>query len=697
MTPRHPSRWSRLLVLAVALGSLSVAPGRAGPDATEVLHGYPVADPYRTLETEAGAAAWIRVQNRKTQAYLREKGSPEAERRLEDLLSIGVVSSPAVAGGRILYQRRDGDQEQPILVWRRGDREVPLVDPNKLSKRGEVALDWFFPSRSGKLLAYGLSKDGDEESVLRVMAVDGGRDLGLEIPHTRACGLSWLPDDSGFYYTRYPGQGGLYHRKVYLHRMGEDPARDTLVFGEGREKTDWPSPVVSDDGERVFVQVSQGWSRSELYMLDHGTTRAVRLFGGEDARVENPTWARGKVYALTNFEASRWKLVRFDPGRPQVADWETIVSEGEGVLEDYRVVGDHLVVHRVVRAVSRLTIFDLDGRSPREVTLPALGSVEELGGERARGPAVFSFSSYFYPPAVMALDPETAAVRVVTQVEAGVATDEYVVEQVDYPSFDGTWIPMFLVHRKDMVRSGDQPTLLTGYGGFNVSLRPGFQRNLLFWLEHGGVFAVANLRGGGELGESWHRAGKREKKFQVFLDFEYAMRFLVRSGITRPARLGIQGGSNGGLLVGAMITRAPHLFAAAIGSVGLYDMIRYHRFPPAELWVDEYGNPEESTDIGYLLGYSPYHQVVDGVRYPAVLLPTADKDTRVHWMHTAKFAARLQEAQAGPAPILFQLKQKQGHGAGKGRSDIIQDYRDRYAFLFSHLKVPGRPPREEPR
>lgn len=674
-------------LLMAAMG----APWAGAAPASEVerVHGYRVRDPFRVLETEAGARRWIEIQNRKTETQLRGLGGPGVAARLGELLSIGVVSRPRVSGGRTFYLARDEGVEQSILYWLDGEKPVPLVDPNELSRGGEkVAIDWYYPSRTGKLVAYGLSKDGDEESELRVVEVETGKDRGERIPHTRACDLAWLPEDAGFYYTRYPAEG-LYDRRVHLHRLGDDPREDPLVFGEGRARTDWPSVGLSPDGRQVLLGVFQGWTSSELHLLRHGGRVVRPLFTGHASRLEGAEWLGNRIVARTNHGAPRWRLVSLSPGRPEPEHWRTLVPEGAGVLDAHLVTGKYLVIHRVERAVSRLLVHRLDGTLLREIELPGPGTVADIDAEPAGGPVVFTYSSFFHAPEVFRFDPAAGEVESVARVATDVDTSRWVVRQVDYPSYDGTRVPMFLVHEEGLELDGDHPTLLSGYGGFDVSLTPSFRRNVLFWLERGGIYAVANLRGGGELGEAWHRAGKREKKFQVFEDFEYAARYLHREGYTNPARLAVIGGSNGGLLVGAAITRFPHLFRAAIGSVGLYDMLRFHRFPPAELWVDEYGDPEDPADFGYLLGYSPYHQVVDGVRYPACLLVTADKDTRVHWAHTAKFAARLQEATASEHPVLFYLSRKEGHGSGKGRSDIIREYTRKYAFLLAALGLDG--------
>lgn len=693
--PGVPGR-SRLWPLALGLG-LGVLPlGVVAqepvledlPPGPEVLDGVVVEDPFRFLEDEKVAEGWIEVQNRRTDRELRDKLPLAAAERLGELLSIGVLSGPQLKGKRLFTSKREGDQERPV-VWVEDELgKRILLDPNAWKAEGKIALDWMVPSEDGRYVAYGTSLNGDEESTLSVIDVESGQKLSEKIPWTRACSVAWLPDNSGFYYTRYPEGGGLYHRKVYRHTLGKAWKDDPLIFGDQLEdKTDWTSVDLSEDGSRVVVHVSKGWSRTEVYWAKTEDHAFRTLFDGYSAKLYTQDWIDGQVLAMTNFEADRWRIVRIDPEKPEPKSWTEIIPEGAAVLEDFHVVGNHLVLQSTIKGVSRLSLHSLAGTYWKDLDLPTLGSIGSLSGHRTSKKVVASFSSYFHPPSLLEFEIPSGRTRTLDSIQVDFPIDDFTVEQVEYPSYDGTSVPMLLVHKKDMILDGSHPTLLYGYGGFNSSMQPGFQRNLLFWLEHGGVYAVAQIRGGGELGEAWHQGGKQDKKFQVFFDFEYALRYLIRTGFSRPDRLAIMGGSNGGLLVGATLTRAPNLFRAAIGSVGLYDMVRFAKFPPAELWVDEYGNPDRADQVGYLYGYSPYHQVMDGVRYPAALLLTADKDTRVHWAHTAKFAARLQEAQAGPQPIYFHMDKAQGHGAGKGRSDIIQGYLLRYAFLFDQLGV----------
>jgi prolyl oligopeptidase len=670
-----------------------------GAGVTETLLGYEVRDPYRWLEDAKAAEPWITAENERTARYFAAAPRPGLRERLAALFDIGSADGPAVAGGLVFFSRRDGKHEQPLFVVRDGSGvERTLVDTNTLDPTGKTALDWYYPSPSGKLLAYGLSKDGSEQSVLRVLDVATGAVSAEAIPNCRASSVAWSHDETGFFYTRYP-PGENYDRWLYYHRLGDaaDGAGDAYVWGKERDKTDWTTAEMSKDGATLALVVYRGFAASDVYLRDvkSGRTTTVveklpALFGGAEI-------VDRKLYLLTNLDAPRFRLVRVEiakPGPP--AKWTTLIPEGEWPIEEFNLVGGKIAVTRLVKAASRLEVHDLAGKKLAEVTLPAAGAASGPAGEWTGDRVVFGYSSFFVAPGLLtvkmvgALAPETPAETYVA-VESPFRADDYVAEQVEYPSYDGTRVPMFIVHRRDLTMDGSHPTLLYGYGGFDVSLRPSFSRNVLYWLEQGGVYAVANLRGGGELGEKWHEAGKLGHKFQVFEDMEYAMRWLIAAKYTRPDKLAIQGASNGGLLIGAMMTRCPYLFRAAVASVGLYDMVRYDKFLLAKLWVDEYGSPDKADELGWLLGYSPYHNVVDGVRYPALFADTAESDSRVHWVHTAKFVARLHDATAGAAPILFFMRRKAGHGAGKAKSDLLDDAALRLSFLLHELGVPASP------
>jgi prolyl oligopeptidase len=698
-----------LLVFAVSvslltlptLGAMEKHPPAYPPTRTEkvadTLHGVEVPDPYRWLE-DANAdevKEWTAKQNELTRSVLDKlPGRDKIADRLGTLLEIGSLGTPTPVKGRYFYTRRDGKQNQPVLYVRDGLRgkDVELVNPNVLSKEGTVALDWYFPSRDGKLLAYGLSKNGDERSTLRIKNVAGGDDPTDEIDRTRACSVAWLPDSSGFYYTRYPAPGSVpkdqenYHRHVFFHKLGTDPDKDPKVFGEGRPEEDWPDVRLSPDGRWLVVTEHQGWAKAEVYFKDRTDPdgKFVPLVEKVEALFE-VTPRADRFYVLTNDGAPRYRLFRVDPLRPAREHWVELIPQGDDVLEGVAAVGDTLVGLFMHKASSRLRLFDRDGKPGDEVKLPTLGSVAGLGGEWDGSELLFGFQSFTVPPSVYRVDLKTGKTELWEQVKADVDFAAFEVEQVTFPSRDKTPVTMFLAHKKGQKPDGKTPTLLYGYGGFNISMTPTFNSSRFLFLERGGLLAIANLRGGGEYGEEWHQAGMLGKKQNVFDDFITAAEWLLKEKWTDTEHLAIQGGSNGGLLMGAALTQRPELFRAVVCQVPLLDMVRYHKFLIARLWIPEYGSADDAKQFAWLHAYSPYHHVKDGVAYPAVLLATAESDTRVDALHARKMAARLQAATASDQPILLRLESKAGHGAGKPRAKVLEELTDTWSFLFWQL------------
>ena len=667
-------------------------------DDAETLHGETILDPYRWLEDGESAATreWTEVQNALTRSYLdAAPGRAAIRRRLDELLAIGAISVPTPARGRYFYQRRDGRQNQPVLYVREGihGEDRALVDPNALDPTGTTALDWHYPSDDGRLLAYGVSENGSEQSVLHVLDVDTGAHLGDRIPHTRAADLAWLPDGTGFYYTRYPAPGRApageehYHRAIRFHRLGSDPSEDPLVF-QPAEKEHWPSVGISPDGHWLVIGVARTFDQTDLYLQDLGSGAApVAVAKDLPASFEGEV-AHGCLFMRTNMDAPTYRLYAVDPERPAREEWEEIVPpRPDAVLEGVRVTADHLALSYLERASSRLRVTDHGGRNVREIRLPTLGSLFGAGAEWDGGELFYGFSSYTVPPGVHRIDLATGAEELWRRVEAELDPGRFEVSQVSVTSRDGTPISMFLVHRTGLARHGDNPVYLTAYGGFNISMTPAFSRSLLLWLERGGVVAIPNIRGGGEYGERWHQEGMLDRKQNSFDDFIAAAEWLIEQRYTSPARLAVAGGSNGGLLMGAALTQRPDLFRAVVIQVPLLDMLRYHRFLIARLWIPEYGSAEDPAQFGWLRAYSPYHHVRDGVAYPAVLLATAESDTRVDPMHARKMAARLQAATASSRPILLRLESRAGHGAGKPLNKMLEELTDTWAFVFSEVGV----------
>jgi prolyl oligopeptidase len=676
------------------------APARSGA-VVDVLHGVPVADPYRALETDGEATtAWVNAQTAITERYLQAHERPGTEGRLSQLLRIGTLGGAEVAGEYVFYLKREGDAEQPALYVVKGTlrRDRPLVDPNTLGER--VALDWFYPSPRGRYVAYGTSQNGDEKSTLRVIEVETGRILSEQIAHTKWARVSWLTAEDGFYYTRYPKEGEAnwdpehvdgYFPRIFFHRLGSDPDADPMVFS-GTEPTDFPQPSVSTDDRWLVVNHFRGWSKSDVHLLDRrargAAAKMAPIVVGRDSLTS--AWVHGgRLWMLTNDGAPKYEIRAAPVARAgDEAARRVIVAQGDAAIEGVTMAGDRLVLHYVENVRSRIRVLEADGRVVRDVELPALGAVDNVSGQPGRRSTrvAMTFSSFFWAPSLLAFDVATdAAPTRLDQVRTDVDPNAFELHQDAARSRDGTPINVYWMSKRGLARDGRLPVLLTGYGGFNVNLLPSFSRHALYWLERGGVYAVANLRGGAEFGEEWHRAGMFEKKTNVFDDMEAVIRWLSSSGISSPDRIAITGGSNGGLLMGAMITRCPDAFRATVAHVGLYDMVRYHRFPPAELWTTEYGDPERPDALRWLHGYSPYHNVRERTAYPAILITTADHDSRVHWAHSTKFAAALQEATSSDRPIYFHMERQVGHGAGTRITDVIRRYVRQYTFVEHEL------------
>jgi prolyl oligopeptidase len=665
------------------------------------LHGVEVADPYRWLENADSAEVkeWVEKQNELTRSVLDKlPGRDKIRARLSELMDIGTLGTPRPARGRYFYTKREGKQNQPILYVRQGLRgkDRVLVDPNTLAKEGTVALDWWYPSRDGKLLAYGLSKNGSEQSTLYVLDVDAGKKFPDVIERTRYASVAWLPDGKGFYYTRYPAVGSVpkgeenYHHHVFFHALGTDPGKDPKVFGEGRPAEDMPAVALSPDGRWLAVTEHQGWAKSEIYLKDlHKPESAFVPLVEKVNAVFDVTVRNDRLYVRTNQDAPRYRLFRVDPQRPDRKDWVEIIPQGKDVLDGVAAIGDTLVAPYMHQASSRLRLFDRDGKPKGDIKLPTLGTLAGLGGEWDGHELLFGFQSFTVAPTVYRIDlakADTERPRELwQQVQTDIDFSAYEVKQVKYPSKDGTQITMFLSHRKGLRPDGKTPTLLYAYGGFNISLTPTFNASRFLFLEKGGLIAIPNLRGGGEYGEGWHQAGMLGKKQNVFDDFIAAAEWLLKEKYTERRHLVIQGGSNGGLLVGAALTQRPDLFRAVVCQVPLLDMVRYHKFLIARLWIPEYGTADKPEDFKWLYAYSPYHRVRDGTAYPAVLLEAAESDSRVDALHGRKMAARLQAATSSDQPILLRLETKAGHGAGKPRGKLVDELTDTWSFIFWQL------------
>jgi prolyl oligopeptidase len=691
------SAWSLLLVVP---DSPPVATPRPVAD---FFHGTRVIDSYRWLEKADSPEVrkWVSEENDYTRALLDPlAGRAAIQKRLTELLSIGSVSAPVLAGHHYFYTRREGLQNQPVLYVRdslNGSDRV-LVDANSLAADGTIALDWFQPSENGKYVAYGTSPSGSEMSTLHVIESKTGEILPDTIERTRAASIAWLHDNSGFYYTRYPKKGEvpagqeMYNRHVYFHLLGSPVETDDAIFGEGRDPEDWPGVSLSNDGRWLLINVSEGWTKSELFLMDlKGGKAPIRLTTGKNFLYSADIFD-GKVYITSNEDAPRYRVFVTDAGNFDREAWKEIIPQSDAVLQGAAVFGGKLVAQYEQNASSKVKTFDLDGKKLNDIALPAIGTVYSSGGKWNRDEVFYGFQSFTFAPSIYRYDLKDGSTSLWTKVDApSIEASAYDVQQEWFNSKDGTRVPMFVVHKKGLQKNGKNPTLLTAYGGFNVSLTPTFSRTAYLWMEHGGIYAVANLRGGAEFGEDWHRAGMLDKKQNVFDDMIAAAQHLISEKYTDKQHLAIQGGSNGGLLMGAMITQRPDLFRAVVCQVPLLDMLHYQDFQIAKLWIPEYGTAENPDQFKWLYAYSPYHHVKTGVEYPAILFMTADTDTRVDPMHAKKMTALMQAAaQNGSShtrPILLRIESKAGHGAGKPVTKQIEEFTDVYSFLFWQLGV----------
>jgi prolyl oligopeptidase len=662
-----------------------------------------IADSYRWLEDadSAETRAFVRAELDFTRGILDVlPGRDRIHRNLAELLSMGSIGTPHVGGKFYFYMRREGSQNQAVLLVREGFQGTDrvLVDVNQMSSDGTVALDWWAPSDDGKYVAYGTSARGSEESTLRVVETATGKLLADTIDRARNANVAWKKDGSGFYYGRTPKKGDVppgeevYYVKIFYHALRSDPDNDPLIFGDHLGAQDVPVAQLADDDERrLLFTVFEGYTKTEMFLQDlRAGTPPVEITSRKDFSYSGEI-LKGQLYIFTNEDAPRYRVLCVDAQTPERANWREIIPESDAVLKNVQIIHGMLFGLYEKNATSLLKIFNVNGQFLSEVKLPGLGSITDIGGKWDSDETFFGFQSFTIPPSIYRMDmtagqePELWA-RLDTP---SIDPSGYEVKQVWFSSKDGTKVPMFVFYKKGLVLNGKNPTMLTGYGGFNISLTPSFAADRYLWLERGGVFAVANLRGGAEFGEEWHRAGMLEKKQNVFDDFIAAAEYLIAHKYTDKEHLAIRGGSNGGLLVGVALTQRPELFRAAVCAVPLLDMLRYQHFQIGKHWIPEYGSADDPAQFDFIYAYSPYHHVKAGVEYPAVLFMTADGDTRVDPMHAKKMTALMRaEAANGRSrerPILLRVEPKAGHGMGKPVTKQIEELTDVYSFLVWQL------------
>ncbi len=707
---------SKLLLLA-ALALAACGKGASVPESASIqypvtdsidhndtYHGTVVADPYRWLEDDVresdAVKQWVDRQNEVTFAYLETIEEREPIRaRLEELWNFERFGLPRKEGGRYFYSHNDGLQNQSVIFTQDNLDDEPrlLIDPNTWSDDGTIALASYFPGPTGKYLAYLVQDGGSDWRQAKVMDLTNGEVLDDELEWLKFTTLAWAADGSGFYYNRFPPQESdvkfqslNMNSAIYFHRIGDQQQDDLVVYTRPEHPEWFYGAEVTDDGRYLIITIAVGTDdRYQILYQNLQTDDAepVMLIEGFDFDYTLAGSQGSDLYFRTNNDAPRGKLIVIDVENPQPDHWREVIPETNDVLDEATLIGGRVIGEYMQDAWSLVRIYDTDGIHLNTVDLPGIGSASGFGGRADDPETFFRYESYDTPDAINRLDVVTGEVSVFKMAEVDFDGDDYVVEQVFYGSKDGTRVPMFIAHHKDVVADGNRPTMLYGYGGFNISMKPSFSVTRLAWMEMGGIYAVANLRGGGEYGEEWHKAGTKLDKQNVFDDFIAAAEYLIAENYTNPGKLAIFGGSNGGLLVGAVTNQRPDLFAAAIPAVGVMDMLRFHEFTAGRFWVDDYGSSDNADEFEALYAYSPYHNVKGGTSYPAVLVTTADTDDRVVPGHSFKYAAAIQAAQEGDAPVLIRIETRAGHGAGVPTDKVIQAYADRWAFLVRNLGV----------
>lgn len=671
-------------------------------DHVDELHGVRVSDPYRWLEDldSAETKAWVEAQNKVTGAYLSGIHDREAiERRLTELWNYERFSAPSKEGGRYFFSRNDGLQNQNVVYWldRLDGEPKVLIDPNKLSADGTVALAGASVSPDGKHFAYGLSSGGSDWQEWHVREVETGRDLPDHLRWVKFSGASFSRDGKGFYYSRYdePREGGQledanYFHKLYYHRLGTPQSEDRLVYHRPDSKDLGFAGQVSEDGRYLVIhlwkgtEIDNGVAYRDLTVPD---APVVELLTGFDASYQYLGNDGPLFWFRTNLDAPRGRVIAIDLRKPAREHWSEVIPQAAETLEGVSCLYRNFVALYLKDARSQVRIHDLSGKFLRELPMPGLGSVGGFAGKMDDRETFYTFSNFTTPEAIYRYDLSTGASTVFRETRVpGFDSARYETRQVFYTSKDGTRVPMFICHKKGLTLDGKNPTLLYGYGGFSISLTPNFSVSQVVWMERGGVYAVANLRGGGEYGEDWHQAGMKLKKQNVFDDFIAAGEWLIANRYTAKEHLAISGASNGGLLVAASMIQRPDLFGAAIVAVGVLDMLRFHKFTIGWGWVSDYGSPDDPEEFKALLAYSPYHNLKPGTAYPPTLITTADHDDRVVPAHSFKFAAALQNAQAGLAPVLIRIETRAGHGGGKPTSKKIEEAADEIGFLLRELR-----------
>jgi len=665
-------------------------------------HGTEVLDPYRWLEDDVrenkDVAAWVAAQNKVTFDYLKQLPQRNTiEERITKLWNFERFSAPTRAGGRYYSFRNDGLQNQSVLYMQPSLDSAPvvLIDPNSWSDDGTVALASAEFSADGRYVAYGIQDGGSDWRTWKVMDIKTRRLMPDELKWVKFSDVVWTPDSKGLFYARYdePAKGAAFqslnlNQKVYYHQAGTTQDQDQLIY-ERPDHPEWGFGIsVSDDGNYLVLSVWKGTDdryRVVVFDLTQPDKAPLELIDNFDFEYTFVGNSGTELYFQTNRDAPRRRVIGIDLQQPDVDSWKEIIPQTENTLTGVDVVGGQFFATYLQDAKTQVRQYKLDGSHVRDVALPGIGAASGFSGEQDHDETFYSFSSFATPPSTYRYDIVSGKSKLLKQAEVDFDPADYVTEQVFYESKDGTRVPMFVTHRKGLQKNSNNRVLLYGYGGFNISLTPRFSVSRLAWMEMGGVFAMPNLRGGGEYGEPWHKAGTKQQKQNVFDDFIAAAEWLVENKYTTSSRLAIQGGSNGGLLVGACMTQRPDLYGACLPAVGVMDMLRFHQFTAGRFWVDDYGSADNPDEFPALLAYSPLQHLKPGTQYPATLVTTADTDDRVVPGHSFKFAAMLQKCHQGPNPVLIRIETRAGHGAGKPTAKIIEEVADQWAFLIDNL------------
>jgi prolyl oligopeptidase len=670
----------------------------------DVYHGVKVLDPYRWLEDDVRVskevAKWVQAENKVTETYL--ESIPEREtirQRLTELWNFERYSAPVKGGNKYFFTKNDGLQNQSVLYVqdKLGGKPRMLLNPNDWSKDGTVALGSMAVSDDGRYIAYAVNEAGSDWATWNVLEVATGKKFRDELKWTKWTAADWTPDDQGFFYVRYPEpkkgekfQGLVFDAKLCYHKVGKTQADDKIVY-ERPDHPDWGfAPAVSEDGQYLIISIKVGTDpryRIVYQDLKAKEAKAVDLIDNFDQKYAFVGNDGPVLYFHTDLAAPRSRVIAIDLRQPEPAHYREIIPQAADNLVAVNMIGNQFVCTYLKDARTQVKIFDIAGKFAREVTFPTLGSAGGFAGKRHDNETFYTFSSFATPPSIFRYDMATGASSLFRRAEVKFHSDDYEVKQVFYPGKDGTKIPMFLTCKKGTKLDGKNPTLLYGYGGFNIPLTPAFSISKLQWCEMGGVYAQANIRGGGEYGREWHEAAIKTKRQVAYDDFIAAAEWLIANKYTQTPKLAIQGGSNGGLLVGACMCQRPELFGACLPAVGVMDMLRFHKFTAGRYWVDDYGSADNAEEFKALFKISPYHNLKKGTKYPATLVTTADTDDRVVPSHSFKFIAQLQYCQTGTAPVLARIETRAGHGAGRPITKTIEESADQWAFLVKNLEM----------